>query len=215
MSGVGTFWVCLCLFFTKPVKLHFLGGFEIIKIGLFEQSFYLEHAFLKHLQLVDHQCQVLCLGSCIKSSSINNVFFDDLMQQSEWIFDIFECCRLISFHHAFLQFTDQGIEFNFEGRPPRNAILFFLLNVLAWHVSCVVQDIDVSLHHLGAKYSSFYKFSIVNLRCDEALLTACSLRFEVEHFFWHAVTDTHVYCLCGNHAFSKQWCKIRTYNWHI
>ena len=52
-------------------------------------------------------------------------------------------------------------QFLFEGRPPWNPVLFLLLNMLVFHVSHVVEQVEESLHYVLADILSMAQLLLV------------------------------------------------------
>ena len=85
------------------------------------------------------------MGHGVESCSIQGVFLNNFVEEKEWILRLIEA---IVIYEALMSCVSECIELLFEGCSPLDTILFLFLNVLAWHVSGVIKQSHVPLHHI-------------------------------------------------------------------
>jgi len=111
--------------------------------------------------------------------------------------------RVLSLRKAFLadetlaHGVSEGLKLLLEGRAPGDTILFLLLDVLAGHVSCVVEQSHVPLHDFLAVFARLCTVFAVKLLVHQALRTHGLSRLNMEVFFGTIVVCTHSHLLRG------------------
>jgi len=157
-----------------------LDLFEDKVIRLLEQSFDLVEDFLEHLKVLSHHGQEICLAHSIESRRIECVLLNNLMEEPKRVFSLREAFLA---DQAFEGGVSEGVQLFFKGRAPGDTVLLLLLNVLAWHVSGVVQKSHVPLHYALAEITSCHAIVTIDLFLSKAVDTEGLPGGEVEKFF--------------------------------
>lgn len=136
-------------------------------VGFPQQGLDLKYALLEVLQVINHHAQEVGLCLLIKSSCIDDIFLDDLMEEEEGVFVLGEASTVSNYTPVCL--VGEANKFLLEGCPPRNAILLLLLDVFAGHVGGVVEQGHVPLHDGLAVLAGVHAVLTVDILFDEAL----------------------------------------------
>lgn len=163
-------WVHLGLLRSQLVNRLLLYILEDAEVRLFEHRLDLEQVLLEKFEVLSHHGKEVSLGSSVESGCIHGVLLDNLVEEEEGVFSLGEAALI---DQSLVSTVRELIELFLEGSPPRDAILFFLLLVLAWHVGGVVKESDVPLHHFLAELASRLGVLPVDVFVDEALGAQC------------------------------------------
>ena len=155
------------LFGTYPLQRGCLNITEDQVVGFLQHRLDLKYALLEAFQVFYHHAQEVGLGLCIKSSGIDDILLDDLVEEEEGVFRLGEA-PIVS-NYAPVCLVSEANKLLLEGCPPRNAILLLLLDVFAGHVGGVVEQRHVPLHDALAVRAGLHAVLTVDVLVDEAL----------------------------------------------
>ena len=116
------------------------------------------------------------------------------MVEKEWVLSLREAFLA---DEALAHRVSEGLQLFFESRAPGDTILFLFLDVLARHVSCVVEQCHVPLHDFLAVFARLCAVFAVKLLVHHALGAQGLSRLNMEVFLRTIVVSAHSHLLRG------------------